>query len=107
MRQLLGPPTKPATGILTRSHGSHHVREQYNVRIGVCGIARGFEALEEVDGVEHPVTQPGSTRVQADEAWPQVPQAPHDIGEVLVSEKAHFSVVVEDAGGLQARGFVL
>ena len=107
MRQLLRPPTKPATCILTRSHGGHDVCEQFRVRVCVCGVARGFEALEKVDGVEHPVTQPGSTRVQADEAWPQVPQAPHDVGEVLVSEKAHFSVVVEDAGGLQARGFVL
>jgi len=68
----------------------------------VGGFARGLEALEEVDGVEHPVTQPGSTRVQANKARPQVPQAPHDIVKVLLSEEAHFAVVVEEAGGLEA-----
>lgn len=107
MRQLLRPPSESSTGILTRCHGSHHVREQLRVRICVCGVARGFEALEEVDGMKHPVTQPRSARVQADEARPQVPQPPHDVGEVLLSEETHFAVVVEDAGGLEAQGFVL
>lgn len=107
VRQLLRPPTKPSTGILTRRHGSQHVREQLRVRVCVRGVGRGFEALEEVDGMEHPVAQPGSTRIQADEARPQVPQPPHDVGEVLLSEETHFPVVVEDAGGLEARGFVL
>jgi hypothetical protein len=68
----------------------------------VGGFALGLEALEKVDGVEHPVTQPGSTRVQADKARSQVPQAPHDVDKVLLSEEAYFAVVVEDACGLEA-----